>query len=43
MLIKLVAQNAVDSTVMITVSTIVYVVDISAQSQPEFVVFGEWR
>ena len=43
MLIKLVAQNAVDSTVMITVSTIVYVVDISAQSQPKFVVFGEWR
>ena len=43
MLIKLVAQNAVDSTVMITVSTIVYVVDISAQGQPKFVVFGEWR
>ncbi len=43
MLIKLVAQNAVDSTVMITVSTIVNVVDISTQSQPEFVVFGEWR
>ena len=41
MLVKLVAQNAVDSTVMITVSTIVYVVDISAKSQPEFVVFGE--
>ena len=43
MLIKLVAQNAVDTTIMITVSTIVYVVDISSQSQPEFVVFGEWR
>ena len=43
MLIKLVAQNAINSAVMITVSTIVYVVDISAQSQPEFVVFGEWR
>ena len=43
MLIKLVTQNAVDATVMITVSTIVYVVDISAQSQPKFVVFGEWR
>lgn len=43
MLIKLVAQNAVDTTIMITVSTIVYVVDISAQSQPKFVVFGEWR
>ena len=43
MLIKLVTQNAVDSTVMITVSTIVYVIDICAQSQPKFVVFGEWR
>ena len=43
MLIKLVAQNAVDSTVMIIVSTIVYVVDISTQSQPEFVVFSKWR